>query len=163
MYVPLRIAVTHTSFDVTILRSRRHTKMGKSTALNLLSLHQVRIQENVYSSMATSTGVCSSHTLVHDCISLIGLFRKDEIPTPQLNPKKKVFETIQPGDFNLFHQKDSTVGIDRYFLPAFSSQGFTTLENRDAAWVDPSTGTPYRIITKDGPCRPKTFVGATLS
>ncbi|KAF8319770.1 nucleic acid-binding protein [Clavulina sp. PMI_390] len=63
-------------------------------------------------------------------------YRNDQ-PVPQLNPKKKVFETIQPG--------------------------FTTLENLDAAWVDPASGTAYRIVTKDGPCRPKTFVGASLS
>jgi len=62
---------------------------------------------------------------------------RDELPIPQLNPKKKVFETIQPG--------------------------FTTLENRDAAWVDPGSGTAYRIVTANGPCRPKTFIGATLS
>lgn len=52
---------------------------------------------------------------------------------------------------------------DRPSMPGFCSQGFTTLENRDAAWVDPGSGTAYRIVTKDGPCKPNTFVGATLS
>ncbi|KAK8844030.1 methionine-tRNA ligase, beta subunit [Kwoniella newhampshirensis] len=58
-------------------------------------------------------------------------------PEPQLNPKKKVFETIQPG--------------------------FITLDNLDAAWVDPETKSVHRIRTKDGVCKAKSFVGASLS
>jgi len=58
-------------------------------------------------------------------------------PLPLLNPKKKIFETIQPG--------------------------FITLENREAAWVDPASGSVHRIVTKDGVCAPKTLVGASLS
>ncbi|KAG6330249.1 hypothetical protein ID866_8838 [Astraeus odoratus] len=44
-------------------------------------------------------------------------------PLSQLNPKKKIFETIQPG--------------------------FTTLETREAAWVNPVTKSVHRIRTKD--------------
>ncbi|WWD21315.1 methionine-tRNA ligase, beta subunit [Kwoniella shandongensis] len=58
-------------------------------------------------------------------------------PEPLLNPKKKVFETIQPG--------------------------FVTLDNLDAAWVDPETKSVHRIRTKDGVCKAKSFVGASLS
>ncbi|EAL19991.1 hypothetical protein CNBF3180 [Cryptococcus deneoformans B-3501A] len=58
-------------------------------------------------------------------------------PEPQLNPKKKVFETIQPS--------------------------FTTLENREAAWIDPETKSVHRIRTKDGVLKSKSFVGASLS
>ncbi|KAL7421128.1 G4 quadruplex nucleic acid binding protein [Cryptotrichosporon argae] len=58
-------------------------------------------------------------------------------PEPQLNPKKKVFETIQPG--------------------------FTTLDNLEAAWVDPETKSVHRIRTKDGVCKAKSFKGASLS
>ncbi|GAA5901566.1 hypothetical protein JCM6882_006313 [Rhodosporidiobolus microsporus] len=61
----------------------------------------------------------------------------DKSPLEVLNPKKKIFETVQPG--------------------------FTTLENRDAAWVDPKTGEQHRIVTDKGVCAPKTFVGASLS
>ncbi|GAA5857450.1 hypothetical protein JCM8547_009277 [Rhodosporidiobolus lusitaniae] len=63
---------------------------------------------------------------------------KDKQPLELLNPKKKIFETVQPG--------------------------FTTLDNRDAAWVDKAgDGKAYRIVTDKGVCAPKTFVGASLS
>ncbi|KAK0187981.1 hypothetical protein F5146DRAFT_1141439 [Armillaria mellea] len=55
----------------------------------------------------------------------------------QLNPKKKIFETIQPG--------------------------FITLETREAAWVNPNTKKIHRIRTKEGVCIAPTFVGASLS
>lgn len=57
----------------------------------------------------------------------------------QLPPKKKIFETIQPG--------------------------FTTLESREAAWVDKSSGTDkvHKIVTEKGPCKAPNFVGASLS
>ncbi|KAK0464535.1 uncharacterized protein EV420DRAFT_1263780 [Desarmillaria tabescens] len=55
----------------------------------------------------------------------------------QLNPKKKIFETIQPG--------------------------FITLETREAAWVNPDTKKIHRIRTKEGVCVAPTFVGASLS
>ncbi|GLB38544.1 putative nucleic acid-binding protein [Lyophyllum shimeji] len=58
-------------------------------------------------------------------------------PLPQLNPKKKIFETIQPG--------------------------FITLESREAAWVNPTTKSVHRIRTKDGVCVAPTLVGASLS
>ncbi|KAI0670815.1 hypothetical protein C8Q78DRAFT_1032135 [Trametes maxima] len=58
-------------------------------------------------------------------------------PLSQLNPKKKIFETIQPG--------------------------FTTLDTREAAWVDPATKSVHRIRTKDGVVLAPRFVGASLS
>ncbi|WWC98204.1 methionine-tRNA ligase, beta subunit [Kwoniella sp. B9012] len=58
-------------------------------------------------------------------------------PETQLNPKKKVFETIQPG--------------------------FTTLDTREAAWIDPETKTVHKIRTKDGVLTSKTLIGASLS
>ncbi|KAH9841534.1 uncharacterized protein C8Q71DRAFT_700858 [Rhodofomes roseus] len=58
-------------------------------------------------------------------------------PLPQLNPKKKIFETVQPG--------------------------FTTLESKEASWVDPVTKSVHRIRTKDGICVAPTLVGASLS
>ncbi|OCH91862.1 nucleic acid-binding protein [Obba rivulosa] len=58
-------------------------------------------------------------------------------PLSQLNPKKKIFETIQPG--------------------------FTTLETREAAWVNPVTQSVHKIRTKDGVCVAPTLVGASLS
>jgi len=58
-------------------------------------------------------------------------------PVSQLNPKKKIFETIQPG--------------------------FTTLDTREAAWINPETKNVHRFRTKDGVCVAPTFVGASLS
>ncbi|KAF9454784.1 nucleic acid-binding protein [Macrolepiota fuliginosa MF-IS2] len=58
-------------------------------------------------------------------------------PLSQLNPKKKIFETVQPG--------------------------FTTLESREAAWVNPATKSVHRIRTKDGVCVAPTLAGASLS
>jgi aminoacyl tRNA synthase complex-interacting multifunctional protein 1 len=61
----------------------------------------------------------------------------DATPLEQMNPKKKIFETVQPG--------------------------FTTLPSLEAAWVDKETGEVAKIRTKDGYCVVKTFVGASLS
>ncbi|PCH40131.1 nucleic acid-binding protein [Wolfiporia cocos MD-104 SS10] len=58
-------------------------------------------------------------------------------PLSQLNPKKKIFETVQPG--------------------------FTTLETKEAAWVNPTTKSVHRIRTKDGVCVAPTLTGASLS
>jgi len=58
-------------------------------------------------------------------------------PLSQLNPKKKIFETIQPG--------------------------FITLETKEAAWVNPVTKSVHKIRTKDGVCVAPTLVGASLS
>ncbi|KIY67561.1 nucleic acid-binding protein [Cylindrobasidium torrendii FP15055 ss-10] len=55
----------------------------------------------------------------------------------QLNPKKKIFETIQPG--------------------------FTTLDTKEAAWVNPETKTVHKIRTESGICVAPNFVGASLS
>ncbi|TRM66409.1 hypothetical protein BD626DRAFT_556294 [Schizophyllum amplum] len=49
---------------------------------------------------------------------------EDALPVSQLNPKKKIFETIQPD--------------------------FTTLDTKEAAWVNPKTKSVHRIRTKDG-------------
>ncbi|OSD07251.1 nucleic acid-binding protein [Trametes coccinea BRFM310] len=62
---------------------------------------------------------------------------EDGQPLSQLNPKKKIFETIQPG--------------------------FTTLETREAAWVNPATGSVHKIRTAAGACLAPNFVGASLS
>ncbi|KAF8690271.1 Nucleic acid-binding protein, partial [Rhizoctonia solani] len=58
-------------------------------------------------------------------------------PLSQLNPKKKIFETVQPG--------------------------FTTLESRECAWVDPVTKSVHRIVSERGVCAAPSFVGASLS
>ncbi|QRW06577.1 tRNA-binding domain protein [Ceratobasidium sp. AG-Ba] len=58
-------------------------------------------------------------------------------PVSQLNPKKKIFETIQPG--------------------------FTTLETRECAWVDPATKSVHRIVSEKGAVCAPSFVGASLS
>ncbi|VDC00785.1 unnamed protein product [Peniophora sp. CBMAI 1063] len=58
-------------------------------------------------------------------------------PLSQLNPKKKIFETIQPG--------------------------FITLDNREAAWVNPVTKSVHKIRTSAGVCTSATLVGASLS
>lgn len=64
-------------------------------------------------------------------------------PEPQLNPKKKIFEAIQPN--------------------------YTTTEAKEAAWLGPLPGGPEeerkpRIIrTAKGPCFAPNFVGASLS
>ena len=61
----------------------------------------------------------------------------DKEALSQLDPKKKIFETIQPG--------------------------FTTLDSREAAWVDPAKKSVHKIRTKDGVCLAPNFVGASLS
>ncbi|KAI0801790.1 hypothetical protein BC629DRAFT_1284797 [Irpex lacteus] len=58
-------------------------------------------------------------------------------PLSQLNPKKKIFETVQPG--------------------------FTTLETKEAAWVNPATKSVHKIRTERGVCVAPTLVGASLS
>lgn len=61
----------------------------------------------------------------------------DATPLSQLNPKKKIFETIQPD--------------------------FITLDTHEAAWVNPVTKSVHKIRTRDGVCIAPTFVGASLS
>ncbi|KAH7909024.1 hypothetical protein BJ138DRAFT_1156252 [Hygrophoropsis aurantiaca] len=58
-------------------------------------------------------------------------------PVSQMNPKKKIFETIQPG--------------------------FITLDTKEAAWINPISKSVHRIRTKDGICVAPTLVGASLS
>ena len=62
---------------------------------------------------------------------------EDKTALEVLNPKKKIFETVQPG--------------------------FTTLENKDAAWVDKESGEVHKIVTSKGVCAAGTYVGASLS
>ncbi|KAF8526237.1 nucleic acid-binding protein [Hysterangium stoloniferum] len=65
---------------------------------------------------------------------------ENDTPLEQLNPKKKIFETIQPG--------------------------FITLESKEAAWVDPATKSVHRLRTHAGPdgvCTAPSFIGASLS
>ncbi|TFK27982.1 nucleic acid-binding protein [Coprinopsis marcescibilis] len=62
---------------------------------------------------------------------------ESKTPLPQLNPKKKIFEAIQPG--------------------------FITLDTKEAAWINPETGSVHKIRTKDGVCLAPTLVGASLS
>ncbi|KAJ7288347.1 hypothetical protein C8J57DRAFT_1430480 [Mycena rebaudengoi] len=64
-------------------------------------------------------------------------FEGDATPLAQLNPKKKIFETIQPG--------------------------FITLDSKEAAWVHPTTKSVHKIRTKEGVCVAPTLVGASLS
>ncbi|KAF9046440.1 hypothetical protein BJ165DRAFT_1471755 [Panaeolus papilionaceus] len=58
-------------------------------------------------------------------------------PLSQLNPKKKIFETIQPG--------------------------FITLDSKEAAWINPTTKSVHKIRTSKGICVAPTLVGASLS
>jgi len=46
---------------------------------------------------------------------------------------------------------------------AISSVGFTTLDSREAAWVNPATKSAHKIRTKEGVCVAPTLVGASLS
>ena len=48
----------------------------------------------------------------------------DEEPEPQLNPKKKIFETIQPG--------------------------FTTLDDLDVVWRNPEDGSVHKLVNSKG-------------
>ncbi|KAF8754984.1 nucleic acid-binding protein [Rhizoctonia solani] len=54
-----------------------------------------------------------------------------------VEPEEEIFETVQPG--------------------------FTTLESRECAWVDPVTKSVYRIVSERGVCAAPSFVGASLS
>ncbi|KAK7469213.1 G4 quadruplex nucleic acid binding protein [Stygiomarasmius scandens] len=72
-----------------------------------------------------------------DRVYFEGAEYENATPLSQLNPKKKIFETIQPG--------------------------FTTLDSREAAWVNPATKCAHKIRTKEGVCVAPTLVGASLS
>lgn len=82
----------------------------------------------------------------------------DAQPVSQLNPKKKIFETVQPG-----MDHDDIFYLDTLFTSVSASPGFTTLDTREAAWINPETKSVHRIRTKDGVCVAPTFVGASLS
>ncbi|KAK4056038.1 G4 quadruplex nucleic acid binding protein [Microbotryomycetes sp. JL221] len=60
----------------------------------------------------------------------------DKQALEQLPPKRKIFETVQPG--------------------------FTTLDTKEAAWVA-ADGTVHKIVTDKGVCAAANFVGASLS
>ena len=79
-----------------------------------------------------STRSCGMKCAFVDCD-----FSADATPLPQMNPKKKIFETVQPG--------------------------FTTLDTKEAAWVDPVTKTVHKIRTAGGVCVAPTLIGASLS
>jgi len=72
-----------------------------------------------------------------DRVYFEGAEYENATPLSQLNPKKKIFETIQPG--------------------------FITLDTREAAWTNPITKSVHRIRTQDGVCMAPTLVGASLS
>ncbi|ESK95013.1 hypothetical protein Moror_14018 [Moniliophthora roreri MCA 2997] len=72
-----------------------------------------------------------------DRVYFEGAEYEDAQPLAQLNPKRKIFETIQPG--------------------------FITLESREAAWINPTTKSVHKIRTKEGVCVAPTLVGASLS
>lgn len=78
----------------------------------------------------------------------------DATPLSQLNPKKKIFETIQPGTV-LSHV------IPNIYLIALA--GFITLDTKEAAWTNPTTKSVHKIRTKEGVCTAPTLVGASLS
>ena len=77
----------------------------------------------------------------------------DNQPLPQLNPKKKIFEAIQPGMFS-GRQLDT---------PTNRETGFITLDTKEAAWVNPETKSVHKIRTAKGVCVAPTLVGASLS
>jgi aminoacyl tRNA synthase complex-interacting multifunctional protein 1 len=79
----------------------------------------------------------------------------DATPLSQLNPKKKIFETIQPGT--------PCLPPCAFYLAEPPYAGFITLDTREAAWVNPVTKTVHKIRTKDGVCTAPTLVGASLS
>ncbi|KAG5654300.1 hypothetical protein H0H81_004719 [Sphagnurus paluster] len=72
-----------------------------------------------------------------DKVYFEGAEYENATPLAQLNPKKKIFEAIQPG--------------------------FITLDSREAAWINPETKSIHKIRTKDGVCVAPTLVGASLS
>jgi aminoacyl tRNA synthase complex-interacting multifunctional protein 1 len=83
--------------------------------------------------------------------------KPDATPLTQLNPKKKIFETIQPGryiSFELLH-----LIYHGFTIPL----GLTTLDTKEAAWINPVTKSVHRIRTENGVCHAPTFVGASLS
>jgi len=62
---------------------------------------------------------------------------ENAVPLAQLNPKKKIFETVQPG--------------------------FITLDSKEAAWINPVTKSVHKIRTAKGVCVAPTLIGASLS
>ncbi|KAJ9107814.1 hypothetical protein QFC19_002720 [Naganishia cerealis] len=84
-------------------------------------------------------------------------------PEPLLNPKKKVFETVQPvcgSQCSFLPSPFQELIIDTCFL---LPKGFTTLDNLEAAWIDSETKSVHKIRTKDGVCAVRKFKGASLS
>lgn len=83
------------------------------------------------------------------------LLTQDANPLSQLNPKKKIFETIQPGLRDLY--------IHILFTHHSYHPGFITLDSKEAAWVNPATKSVHKIRTNAGVCVAPTLVGASLS
>lgn len=78
-----------------------------------------------------------------------------------LNPKKKIFETVQPGECHwgavgLSEEKKTDLAV------VTPREGFTTLDTKEAAWVSPE-GQTHKIVTAKGVCAAGNFVGASLS
>lgn len=82
------------------------------------------------------------------------MMRTAATPLPQLNPKKKIFETIQPG--NLYFSICGCQTLTNFV-------GFITLDSKEAAWVNPVTKTVHKIKSEKGVCVAPTLVGASLS
>ncbi|KAI5479156.1 tRNA binding protein [Pseudohyphozyma bogoriensis] len=61
---------------------------------------------------------------------------EDKVALDQLNPKKKIFETVQPG--------------------------FTTLDTKEAAWIA-EDGKVHKIVSSKGVCTTANLIGASLS
>lgn len=85
------------------------------------------------------------------------MLRLDAQPEPLLNPKKKVFETVQPVRIFCVVRHCARMLICAFF------QGFITLDTLEAAWVDPETKSVHKIRTKDGVCAVQKYKGASLS
>lgn len=117
---------------------RRLQKAVKRGASNLSSHRKIPRSVTRFTSRAPTLKV-REHISVIACARHFDTrhFYLDATPLSQLNPKKKVFETIQPG--------------------------FTTLDTHEAAWINPVSKSVHRIRTKEGVCIAPTFVGASLS
>ena len=132
---------------------RRHQKMERKPVLSSCSRRLDRSLVIEYTSRAKNTNVSETFHLIFD----ITYPYLAAIPLSQLNPKKKIFETIQPG---LYSISFALKGVADYkLLPS----GFTTLETKEAVWIDPATKSIHRIRTTNGFCLAPTFIGASLS
>ena len=133
--------------------SRQHTKTEKRPVSNLFNLQPTQKLVIAFTSRERSTKVC--HFVRTEWPWYETNATIDANPLSQLNPKKKIFETIQPGTKNW--------SITFVLISHQINAGFTTLESKEAAWIDPATKSVHRLRTKDGVCFAPNFVGASLS